>query len=86
MSATTNLANAKTRRGAVLVELPAISATTAGGLPNATGAIGVRVDHVGYKAGLYAELDALNKIIDTLEDDVDNETYGDYEGEVRGVS
>ena len=46
----------------------------------------MRVDHVGYKAGLYAELDALNKIIDTLEDDVDNETYGDYEGEVRGVS
>jgi hypothetical protein len=86
MTATTDLANAKTRRGAILVELAAIATTTAGGLPNSVGAVGVRVDHVGYKAGLYVELEALNKIIDTLEDNLDNETYGDYEGEVRGVT
>jgi hypothetical protein len=86
MSAATDLANLITRRGAIATELAALAATTAGGLPNELGSIGIRVDHVGYKASLYAELKELKMAIDELEDIVDYETYGDYEGEIRGVS
>lgn len=52
----------KTRRDAIIAELSALDATKAGGLPN-SGGIGVTVDHVGYKDGLYRELQAINKQI-----------------------
>ena len=44
----------KTRRDAIGVELAALSASAAGGKPNAAGPNAV--DHVGYKDGLYREL------------------------------
>lgn len=48
-----------TRRDAIGAELAALDATKAGGLPNAPGS----VDEVGYKDGLYRELERLNDLI-----------------------
>lgn len=47
------------RRSAVEAEIAAISAATAGGLPD--GPTGVQ--HVRYKQSLYEELEQLNKLI-----------------------
>lgn len=47
------------RRDAILDELAAMSATTAGGLPNRTGP-GVNIDHQGYRQSLWNELNQLN--------------------------
>ena len=56
------------RRNAIGVELAALSTTKAGGLPNASGA-GTGIDHVGYKDGLYRELEQINKQISMLDSD-----------------
>jgi len=66
MTDATNLANLKARRDAIYAELAAIDTTKAGGAPNVNGA-GSAVDHVGYKDGLYRELDKLNDLIASLE-------------------
>lgn len=64
----------KTRRDAVAAELAAITATAAGGKPNASSANSV--DHVGYKDGLYRELRELNELIATYEGTAESVTYG----------
>ena len=53
----TNIQNMETRIAAIYTELAALSASTAGGLPNASGSD--TIDHVGYKDGLYRELEQL---------------------------
>lgn len=63
----------RTRRAAVLTEIAAISATTAGGKPNHTGE--AAVDHQGYKRGLYEELDTLNAQIAAYGGVEDSVTY-----------
>lgn len=67
----TELENLKSRRTKVIAEIAAIGSTSssaastdpvnAGGKPNKSGTVGV--DHVGYKASLYAELHELNELI-----------------------
>ena len=49
----------ETRVRAIAAELAALDATEAGGLPNAPG----NVDHVGYKDGLYRELESIGRIV-----------------------
>lgn len=56
----TFLENLISRRDAIGVELAALSASAAGGKPNASK---TGVDHVGYKDGLYRELAAINEQI-----------------------
>ncbi len=56
----TDVENMKTRRSAILAELAALDSTKAGGKPNAEAA---GVDHVGYKDGLYRELQYLDELI-----------------------
>lgn len=51
----------KARKLAIGVELAALSIAEAGGLPNASVPHGV--DHVGYKDGLYRELDNIHKLL-----------------------
>lgn len=53
----------KTRRTAICAELAALSSVGAGGKPNTAGGGGAHVDHVGYKDGLYRELEAIDKLI-----------------------
>lgn len=57
------LTNMLARRDAIAIELAALSASAAGGKPNANGE-GGGVDHVGYKDGLYRELAAIEAAID----------------------
>jgi len=59
--------NLQTRRDAIGVELAALSTTGAGGLPNASGPNAV--DHVGYKDGLYRELETIDKLLEHLNND-----------------
>jgi len=47
-----------TRRDSILDELAALTTTTAGGKPNASQ---TGVDHVGYKDGLYRELEFIDE-------------------------
>lgn len=56
----TYLANLLARRDAIGTELAAITATAAGGKPNASA---TGIDHVGYKDGLYRELKEINDLI-----------------------
>lgn len=58
----------QTRRDAVAAELAALTTAKAGGLPNSTA---TGVDHQAYKAGLYAELERLDKLIKAAQDDED---------------
>ena len=51
----------KARKAAIGVELAALATTEAGGLPNAS--VPHAVDHVGYKDGLYRELDNIHKLL-----------------------
>ncbi len=74
----TALQNLITRRDAICTELAALSSSTAGGLPNAVG--DDVVDHVGYKDGLYRELEQIEKRIAAIEaasgvDEVTSEAY-----------
>jgi len=57
------LSNLVTRRNTIATELAALTSSLAGGKPNA-GKAGI--DHVGYKDGLYRELEFLNSEIDRL--------------------
>lgn len=63
------LANLQARRTAIASELAALSASAAGGKPNTDGD-GVNIDHVGYKDGLYRELEMLDDLIQKAEDDI----------------
>ncbi len=65
----TYLENLTTRRDAIATKLAAMDGTnsTPGDLPTTSGE-GVNVDHVGYKDGLYRELDRLNALIDAAQD------------------
>ena len=60
----TDLENLQTRKSAILAELAEIDSSAAGGLPNSQAA---GVDHQGYKAGLYAELENINQLITAAE-------------------
>lgn len=51
--------NLITRRDAICSELAALTSSKAGGAPNTSG--GESMDHVGYKDGLYRELDKINQ-------------------------
>lgn len=62
----TDYQNLLTRRSAICAELAALTATAAGGKPNASGGSGA-VDHVGYKDGLYRELETINGLLASLE-------------------
>lgn len=62
----TLIENLKTRRDAIGVELAALSATKAGGLPNVSGD-GGGVNHSLYKMDLYRELEMINKQISAVE-------------------
>ncbi len=55
-----NIANLKTRRDNIYAELAALDSTKAGGAINESGG-GATFDHVGYKDGLYRELDSIDK-------------------------
>lgn len=71
----TLLENLETRRDAVAAELAALTSTSAGGKPNATGGP-LDVDHVGYKDALYRELRELNEQIGQLGGGAETESYG----------
>jgi hypothetical protein len=58
----TDIENLQTRRSAVCAELAALTTSSAGGKPNNPSG----VDHTGYKASLYAELEAIDKLIAAL--------------------
>jgi len=58
--------NLKTRQAAIGVELAALSATAAGGKPNA-GKSGI--DHIGYKKSLYDELAQITNLINKAQVD-----------------
>lgn len=58
----TYVENLRTRRNAIATELAALSTSAAGGKPNVSGS-GGGTDHVGYKDGLYRELDRLDRLI-----------------------
>jgi hypothetical protein len=60
--------NLKARRAAIGVELAALTSTAAGGKPN-NKSEGINVDHVGYKEGLYRELESLKTLISQAEQD-----------------
>jgi len=62
----TPLENLKTRRAAICEELAALSSSAAGGKPNSG-----QIDHTGYKAGLYRELEEINKQIENLQAETD---------------
>lgn len=65
----TYVENLRTRRNAIAAELAALTTSAAGGKPNVGGS-GGGTDHVGYKDGLYRELDRLDKLIrDSLQTD-----------------
>lgn len=55
-----------TRRSAILTEIAALVPANSGGRPNVNGGGAGTVDHVGYKDGLYRELDNINKQIDIM--------------------
>lgn len=61
----TQLENLTARRDAICAELAALDDTEPGGRPNVSGP--GQVDHVGYKDGLYRELERLRALIDMLE-------------------
>lgn len=61
----TPIENLETRRAAICTELAALTSSAAGGLPNASGD-GGGIDHVGYKDGLYRELEQIEKAIGAL--------------------
>lgn len=57
-----NIANLKTRRDNIYAEIAALDSTKAGGTINESGG-GATFDHVGYKDGLYRELENINKLL-----------------------
>lgn len=71
----TDLENLQTRRSAILVELAAVSPSTAAGKVNHT-ALGRSFDFVGYKKGLYDELEYIEQRIAALEGPIDDSVQG----------
>lgn len=66
------------RRNAICAELAALSSTTAGGKPNASGGGDmVHVDHQGYKRSLYEELREINANLAAIEGPTIVETIGE---------
>jgi hypothetical protein len=74
----TDLQNLQTRRTAIYTELAALDSTKPGGKPNISGGGGGIVDHVGYKDGLYRELELIDKRI--------SQSEGPWELSVQGHS
>lgn len=68
------LENLIARRDAIGAELAAMGPTKAGGLPNTNGSNST--DEVGYKDGLYRELEELDKRIAAAQGPVEIESYG----------
>lgn len=64
----------RTRRDKIGRLLAELDETQAGGKPNSSGSN--TVDHVGYKDGLYRELDRLNAEIALHEGTAESVTYG----------
>jgi len=73
----TPLENLETRRDAICAELAAMGPTAAGGKPNSSGADSI--DHVGYKDGLYRELDEINKQIAAINSQEPWEIIAEYD-------
>jgi hypothetical protein len=71
----TDLENLATRRSAIYAELAAMTSASSGGKPNYS-ADGESVDHVGYKASLYAELAQIDQLITALQGPVILEMRG----------
>lgn len=72
----TDLENLQTRRTAILEELAALNTSLPGGRPNISGAGAGSVDHVGYKRGLYEELEKLDRLIGIAEGPWETATEG----------
>lgn len=70
----TLLENLIARRDAIGEELAELANNKAGGKPNYSGANSI--DHVGYKDGLYRELEQLNNQIAAHQGPVEIVTYG----------
>lgn len=77
-----DLENLRTRRSAILAELAALTSTSQGGRVNQT-AMGRSFDHVGYKDGLYRELEAIDKLIANADDG--SGEGGSFEIETQGL-
>lgn len=71
----TDYENLLTRRSAILTELAALTSSSAGGGLNHT-ALGRSFDHVGYKDGLYRELEMIKGLISAAEGPVDDSVQG----------
>lgn len=73
----TDVENLTTRKAAITAELAALTASAAGGKPNAVGVGGGdNVDHVGYKDGLYRELREINDLLSAIEGPVEESMRG----------
>lgn len=72
----TDIENLKARRSDIYAELAALNSQKVGGNANTNGP-GTNVDHVGYKDGLYRELENLTALIASAEDafEVTSEAY-----------
>lgn len=81
----TALENARTRYNAIWAELAALDATKAGGKPNAAGG-GDTINHVGYKDGLYRELESLEKRFPILKTEVDGAGMAPFEVRTRATT
>lgn len=73
MSLATDLANLKIRRAAICAKLANLTDTAAGGKPNTSGGGGAHVDHVGYKDGLYRELESIDALIKSTQEAIQAE-------------
>lgn len=81
----TALENARTRYNAIWAELAALTSSAAGGKPNASGGDNT-IDHVGYKDGLYRELEALEKRFPVLKTEVDGAGNAPFEVRTRATT
>lgn len=77
-----DLENLKTRRSAILAELAGLTSTSQGGRMNQT-AMGRSFDHVGYKDGLYRELETIERLIAKADDG--SGAGGSFEIESQGL-
>lgn len=70
------ITNAINRRKAIWSELAALDSSKAGGGPNASAGAGGGLDNVGYKDGLYRELEFIEKRLDAAGVDADGNFIG----------
>lgn len=66
--AASDITKLQTRRATILTQLNAMTTSTVGGNANSRQPGGV--DHVGYKDGLYRELEQIEKLIDMYDNTV----------------